>query len=835
LRKICLLLLAVLALLSVSAQGLLFNSNDSLVARRTSYDVFSGPGPEFRQSFSLNFDLSIWDKKHFGYVFSLKDANGKAYSLSYIFSDEKVGYLYLNIDNESVKIKAPLSPYRLAKRQWMPVQVNFDLKQDKVTMQVDGKSYVAGKMGLQELMKPRLVFGKCGYFTDVPSMAIRNLQVKDLHQQFFFPLNEWQGNQVHTKEGRPVGVADNPNWLINESWFWKERYKAHYDQVAGVAFNDSAQQVILFTRQNGTVYDLRQGQSQQFPFKNELPVPLILAKSQYNARENKLYVYEANNVPTHLPTIATLDLASRSWDTTGKAYIKTQRHHHNSFFDYNGKDLYLFGGYGSFSWFNQFYVYDRPADQWKEISFSGDTIMPRFFSASGKVNAGQELYIFGGFGNQSGSQIVGGKHLYDLYKINLNTRTIKKLWELKAPDENFVPANNLVISPDGKYFYVICYAHHIAKTSLQLYKFSIADGTYEIVSSPIPVVSEKIETDINLFYNEFTQEFYCAVQEFADATHSTVKLYSLAAPPVSYSAYVAATHSANGYSTLAKWILGLLLAGGLATAVHLFRKRPYMPAVNQPDEPGEAVLTLDLAPVNPLPGKNAVYLSGPFTVFDRKKTDITHLFSPKLRQLFILVLLSHKQGQGGVSSRLLSQVLWPDKEPSKTKNLRGVTLNNLRNVLNDLDGIRLSYINDSYCLELTEAFFCDYLAINTVLDAGQLPELALLLRGSLLPGADEGWIDEFKSRYESAVLSESRKAMLEACQAGDLNKAYHLTKVILLNDPFCEEAITYQLSILKKVKGLNAAKKRFEVFVQAYEQSMGESYPHSFEQSLREA
>ena len=36
---------------------------------------------------------------------------------------------------------------------------------------------------------------------------------------------------------------------------------------------------------------------------------------------------------------------------------------------------------------------------------------------------------------------------------------------------------------------------------------------------------------------------------------------------------------------------------------------------------------------------NAVYLFGPFTVIDRNGRDITHLFSSRLRQVFIYILL----------------------------------------------------------------------------------------------------------------------------------------------------------------------------------------------------
>ncbi len=45
-----------------------------------------------------------------------------------------------------------------------------------------------------------------------------------------------------------------------------------------------------------------------------------------------------------------------------------------------------------------------------------------------KTNA---VYVFGGMGNESGEQTVGRKYYYDLYKIDLGTKQVSKLWEIE--------------------------------------------------------------------------------------------------------------------------------------------------------------------------------------------------------------------------------------------------------------------------------------------------------------------------------------------------------------------------------------------------------------------
>jgi hypothetical protein len=50
---------------------------------------------------------------------------------------------------------------------------------------------------------------------------------------------------------------------------------------------------------------------------------------------------------------------------------------------------------------------------------------------------------------------------------------------------------------------------------------------------------------------------------------------------------------------------------------------------------------------------NAVYLLGEFIVFNKNSRDITYLFSPKIKQLFILILFNSKNAQGVVSKKYL--------------------------------------------------------------------------------------------------------------------------------------------------------------------------------------
>src|SRR4051812_21507650 len=99
--KIVFLLMMLLPAVKGKAQGLQFNSNDSLMSQRTSYVVFANETPTFNNHLYISFDLSLWDNDHLGYVFNITDAKNNSYSLTYIYNYNGSPTLNFNIDSKS--------------------------------------------------------------------------------------------------------------------------------------------------------------------------------------------------------------------------------------------------------------------------------------------------------------------------------------------------------------------------------------------------------------------------------------------------------------------------------------------------------------------------------------------------------------------------------------------------------------------------------------------------------------------------------------------------------------------------------------------------------------
>ena len=77
-----------------------------------------------------------------------------------------------------------------------------------------------------------------------------------------------------------------------------------------------------------------------------------------------------------------------------------------------------------------------------------------------------------------------------------------------------VSSRNLILNSDSSAFYNLSYSEYISSTSLQLYKYTIKDGVYIKLADSIPMNSESIRTNANLYFDTSTNELYTTTKEF---------------------------------------------------------------------------------------------------------------------------------------------------------------------------------------------------------------------------------------------------------------------------------------------------------------------------------
>ena len=842
-RRLCLLILLTGMTLFAYSQGLLFQANDKEIKERTSLQIFQeGEIPCFTKNFQLSFELSIRDFDTFGYVFLLKEDQGKTkYSFTYTYLDGENSTFKFNTDGKENHYSLNLRNDALA-YQWIPVSFAFDLQQDVLTIRIGDNEKKITSLGLKDTFCPHLFFGRYDYILDMPTFAIRNLKLEgDRSHSYTFPLNENEGEEVHTSIGKVLGTVVNPVWLINGSYHWEKLFEYSFQTPSGITFEPDSQRLIIFSQDSLLTYNLLKRQPQKYSYSNKLPVKLQLATHFMNTTDGKLYVYELNNLPLGDATVAALDLNNQEWKQTGVAALPVQLHHHDGFWDETTGKYLVFGGFGNKRFNNTFLEYDIEGDRWDTLSYSGDRIIPRYFSGMAVNKNREHIYVFGGMGNESGEQSVGRNYLHDLYLLDRKQQSVRRLWQ-NASDHRLVVARDMILTPDEKYIYALCYPEYLSDTYLQLYRLTVDDGTMKALGDSIPMRSEEIMTNANLYYNSLTHEYYCTTTEFDKKGHTVIRTYVLSAPPVSLDE-IRSYGSRSSLEIRWLWIMAgigvLLLAGGV---LFVRKKRGKQrnavlesssvlmspPVGREPDKSVQGKETLAKEDFeSSLVRPNAVYLFGPFTVIDRNGRDITHLFSSRLRQVFIYILLHSTHN--GVLSASLNEVFWPDKPDDKVKNLKGVTINQIRKNLAELDGVELVHDKGYFRLVFTDCY-CDYFRFRTLKNAEEVEnELGILLmRGKFLDGMDAGMMDHFKQKVEEFLSSFLPLEIERLYQQHKYDAVIRFCNVLFRVDPVNELALAYGMHALNHTGSSQEAILQYSLFVREYRQMMNEEYSTSY-------
>jgi hypothetical protein len=828
------LFFGILSLQAAPPGGLKFHGSEQPINQRTSYNVFGKESPEFSDYFNIEFNLSLYPTTEFGYIIRIKNReSNRIYNLFYDGQGSDLVFKF-NEEGKNNLIVATMNREELLDMHWFKMKISFNLKNDSIKLTVHNKTFATGNEKFPELYYPIILFGKSDHIIDVPSFAIKDLSVGN-QEKYIFPLNESKGNVVYDISGHATGNVSNPEWLVNDAYHW--RYKASFKShsVAGANYNPEKKEIYYFNRDSLHIYNVRSGHSDVKVFRQTCPVKLMLGTNFIDTRHDKLYSYETYyshpNENYTGPTVASLDLNTYQWTAENSEQLTSPLHHHGSYFNTSAGQYTIFGGFGRMRYSKDFFAYDLQTQQWDTLGgYTGDFLSPRYFSSVGYLRKTNCIYIFGGMGNESGEQTVGRKYYYDLYKIDLTTKHISKLWEISWERDNVVPVRGMVILDDSS-FYTLCYPEHFTESLLKLYKFSLKDGSYEILGDSIPIFSDKITTNANLYYDSMLNNLYAVVQEFDDDISSDLKVYSLSFPPLTAQELARYSRDRGNYFMVIVMLASIVAAGGIYL---LYKKRK--PRYSTVEDANEDISTLPIdVPVETTTSTsrpNSIYLFGDFTVRDRNNRDVTYLFSAQLKQIFCLIL-QYSTAENGIASARLSNILWPDKPADKVKNSRGVTINHLRKVLGELDGIELIYEKGNFKIEQAEEFYCDYTRCIQIISAYEVDKyrdelVDILSRGKFLQLSDHPLYDSFKEEVEKKLEPVLLLEMEKSFTAELYQTTIAFAEAIANIDPLNDAALTFQVKAMQRLKMNDEARLRYQTFIIEYKKVMGTDYPHPY-------
>lgn len=284
-------------------------------------------------------------------------------------------------------------------------------------------------------------------------------------------------------------------------------------------------------------------------------------------------------------------------------------------------------------------------------------------------------------------------------------------------------------------------------------------------------------------------------------------------------------------------IILLFLGGGTAWAVRRNRKKKRV-KFNSAQKAASQVKK-QVIPDDPGSTKEQICCFGGLKVIDSEGKDISKKFSPKLKQLFVLILLHSLGGQKGISSKEMSDLLWPGMSPQNSKNIRGTNIQNLKMLLSGCTGFKLVFKDKLWLLEFDEGYFIDFALVENWLNNEENKDsaiaieqiqkiLAILRKGTLLPNMGESWLDAVIDRTSNRIVEYGQQLCQVLTDEKLDNLVLEIAEVISINDPLNEPALRKKISILTRQGKLGLAHTVFDNFVKLYFELYREKYPGDF-------
>ena len=824
-HKIKLLFLVILfvPVLQAHSQGLIFSGSSVPISERSSYLVFEKNTPSFKDSLRINFKLMIFPNDNYGNILRVSVHNTvfcltcQNFNRMLVLDVNKEGYAPILRTNPGL--------FREYSYKWIDISLLFRLNDSSIRIDAGPVSMAVSNIDLKSGDNVRLVFGKEGYAINVPTFAIKDLNVSfDGTHNFFFPLNETSGNKPTDIEHRVKGSIDNPNWMTIDNWHWRQVVHLSEQEWSSPSYNPVDKSIYMIFKDSVYVVNYMEalgGRLSTTTARARCPVNLSYAMSFPDSTTNSILVYNFKKWDDYdSTTVASFDSDSKKWRQLSTDSFQSYLHK-PAFSYYSGKEGFmLFGGLSADEYTDSIYFYSFEDKQLiNDTTYTGDSVSPRYFSSMGLDEENNSCILFGGIGNETGRQISGKIFYYDCYKIDLSNKKITKLWETEWTEHEMVPIQNLLIK--NNCFYTLCYQTYLSNSVLQLYEFDISDGTHRKLGDGIPIISEKRAAHAELYFDDTVNHLIAIVYDTKDYKTFNTSVYALNWPPTSV-IQMAQRDKSRLILKILMPLIFLAIGFFLFMAWRINRRRK---TLSEYESEQNSINTLSSL------RKNAIYLFGDFTVIDCKGADISSRFSPKLKDILILII-ARTIDSDGISSVKLSSRIWPELMWESSKNIRNVTINSLRNALSDVDGFKIVFEDEKYKVLLEDTCFCDLVEFAKIFKNPSRDNIDVMIgilnRGPFLKNASTELSDELKASTENDVITLLETQMPEYYQAGNYVRASYMAIDLLAIDPIHEKAIAILINSYRKLNKNAEAIMAYQEFVKEYQRTYDDKYPVAY-------
>lgn len=838
------------------------------------------------KDFTISADIWLRPDNLIGSVCRIITDNGANVDLMYSV-EKDIRYPMLVVGEE-----ASLQHYTPPYSQWVRASLTLSPSAGTVTLEYDGNESRMDYPALKGARSARVDWGFSridGYVLgDVASVSLRDIKVMRGDTEIrHWKLGGHDGDVCYDEYVHSPAKAENPLWIVDESVRWRKIYSTGSLVLPSVAFDPVVATFYFVDKRDNTlyVYHSPENLTDTIPARGGVHAAVVPDQLMYIKDRHLLLSFD---MPENL--YSWFDIGTHEWSSDREA--DPDHDFWNNSVVYNPEDstLLSFGGYGHYR-FNNLLVISSPFSGTRMKRVQLQQIDPRRSSSTAVVDG--NLYIFGGWGCHSGHQELSAHPYYDMYRVDLSDHKVKRLWSLEgSPFEGeFIGMENMVYDKENDCFYVMT-----TLDGGVLLRMSCRKGEIERMSLPIGFPTQNHMVYGNLFYSSEQKKLYAAMVSSDINEVSELCIYELNFPPVPLSSVsqtngmLSAPDSMNQGSIWTIFAIIMAVSCIVISALVINRRhRSRRPSVTGNDDAGdsdEALSpdTLDSCqdPVadvpsetvaasseavampydspeekgkegnrfffargeqddTPLPVMNhydlkrsCIKFFGGFQVYDRDGNEITMMFTPILKNLLIVLVLSTDSNSSGISNSRLLNLLWRGKDGDSARNSRNVYISRLRSILSKVGEISIISENSLRRIEFGDDVICDYVEAQKIFRNGaetQIePLLELLFNGEMLPNVEFDFVDKFKSEFSDKTISLLNKLLRDDSLSIDLR--LKIANTLFLHDFVNEDALYMKCQILHFQGRTGMAQNVYNSFCREYRTLMGEDYPHGFSEII---
>jgi len=826
------------------SHGLRFSSHEVVPEKRTSLNLTPDAPLCLNGNAEISFDLTFSPNMvtYFGYILRMVSSNNQNIDIVY---NQKLRTFYFVI-GEGFSGEFRIDAEHLF-GQWNHFTIKLDMTLQEASFFLNDRFIAKGKAGLAAGTCFRIFFGTTDYTgiqaIDTPPMDIKDIRISESGKAIaYYPLWESTGTQVEDQVSKKIATVKNPVWIKPRHQNWAQVASFNTVGAVSAAFDQKGEVLYIIGPDSLLQYSVKSGQWKKEKLSERHDSLSPGDQSVFNIASNTLHNFSIDE-----QRVSTFHPGTDKWDVNFTPRDLTVFWQANKFISPVDSSLYIIGGYGQLMYKNLVQRYHFPTRQWDTVYPEGDFFMPRYMAALGVNAKGDTAYVLGGFGSKTGDQTINPRFTYDLMAYSVKDATFKSLFHYKDPPSQFCFANSLVIDSATRQYYALTYPIDRFNSALQLVQGSLESPAYQPMGDTIPYAYHDIESFADLYYAAASKKLI-AVTIFSplNSNSSTVKLYALDFPP---NALDAAPPPAEKASR--DWLYFLL--AGVVVAAGLFfvmrRKKKEMKPVGQEASHaasnGVNVATPAVQDqwhaVQPLGNEHreasAVYLFGQLEVFDREGHDITKLFTPLLKELFLLVSIHTFRDGKGIASEKLYEILWGDKPAKDARNNFSVNVVKLKGVLEKVGDCHISKDSGKWKLDIEnhsiKVDYQHYVELASVnrgaVSKAYVNELLNVVgRGPFLSTVHYNWLDDIKSEVSGRIIDLLHNYISTADLQADAEFIIRITNCIFFFDQLNEEALVYKCKCLVLLGRHGMAIDAYQKFAKEYKENYGQDFERSF-------